>query len=62
MVPTYLRYPLLVVILVSIALYALTYPLDKSTVYLGSVGLAYAISWIIFIILSFLLVHWNKKV
>ena len=46
----------------SIALYALTYPLDKSTVYLGSVGLAYAISWIIFIILSFLLVHWNKKV
>ncbi len=59
MIPSSFRYPLIAVIIVSVSMYILTYPLHKSAKYLEGIGAAYAISWLLFIPLSIVFVRMN---
>ena len=61
MIPTYFRYPLIAGIIISIILYIFTYPTETSIKYLKTMGVAYLISWIFFILLSYILIKSQHK-
>jgi len=60
MVPTYFRYPLIALIILSIVLYILTFQWDSAKVYLESLGIAWVASWIFFFTTSYLLIKWRR--
>ena len=61
MIPKYFRYPLITGIIISIILYIFTYPTETSIKYLKTTGVAYLISWVFFILLSYILIKSQHK-
>lgn len=61
MIPTRYRYPLLALILLCLILYALTYKWEDAKLYFEVFGGAWIISWILFIVLSYLLLRWKRS-
>ncbi len=55
------RYPFLAITIIAMILFFLTFKWTNIKFYLESVGIAWLISWIIFAILSYIIIHLMRK-